>query len=780
MSGGPLGSVADGVGTASDKLGGASDMLQDRAGGLVTGAGGAPPPPQGSLKYKAGELFDLRVGAPQSLAMQSEAVGSPSGGSETDNHTSAPLPIEYVHYSRIHVDMSDNFDGGNPPHGLSMRDGLLREAVLLHGFVSSARSALADKMQGSDAGSKLIETAGALLGGAKKQADAGPEVFDPLLDKIHAAVAPIVGGSFNFQDVHKAGVDLHEVRSSFDALYKTALKPGSGGGDKLASLKKIGGLDALAGPIGKIPGYLFRAQDTYLSLMRAALDTYTRGIEDVCSSFSIAAIRGGVNPTWPVWFARSGAPAAPGYVADNATNNQGLLEDSGSGAAVGSTDFMRPAKNADNEFERERAKDVTDKARLMDTEPGTADDCVYKSDVQAAVAVLKDAPPKPGQAAPGANLAQSPLKKAETDATMTTAYLDGALGDDGASLRPFLTPFIIQMSTASMQILDRLFLHLLDKGGRDDLTAVVQTATREALAQKIVAIAWDLLHSILGLSADGPGQNKQQALSTTDVRSAALSKVHDPSSILGDGKSFAQGALANKAAEMAGKLLTEHSAPLNALIDFISGDLNRLLKDASDSSNANGALTMETFLGRLPLLHATLIRDSTFPVLHLILGLFGNADKLAMGAWNPVGGKDGVLTKAGDAVGNTLDAASNARNRLGDVQQRLQKLDNIDSVNSDSGDGGTDDHRVVTPGELGDEVGALGSSAAGAPGSTKDQLTKKRDHGGDAPALAAGAAKMKSGPFNAMRVDGVPQQVTRGQIASAENLDAARQVLVSA
>jgi hypothetical protein len=753
---------------AADQIDKAATKVQDYAGGLVPGAGGGGGPPKGDLKYRAGETLDPRVGAPQALAMQSEAVGSPSAGATTHNHRAAPLPIEYVHYSRIHADMSDNFDAGDPPRGLAVRDGLLREAVLLHGFVISARDALADKMASNDASSKLLATAGSLLGGDRKHADAGPEVFDPLLDRIHAAVAPIAGASFTFAAVHQAGVDLHEVRSSFDALYKTALKPGSGGGDALPSMSKlpgVGSLGAFGGPVSKIPGYLFRAQATYLGLARAAIEHYMRGVEDVCSAFSVAAIRNGAKPTWPVWFAKNGE-AGPQYADADDPDNTGLLD--GSGMTAGGWDVFARQKREERRFEQERANQVTDAARRLDTEPATADDCVHKADVQAAIAVLSGGgasqPP-----APGANLAQSSGARPAADVTMTRAFAAGVLDENGASLPGFIEVFVGEMSKASTEILGTLLLHLLDRGtaiDKAELPAVTQTATREALAQKLVGIAWDLLHGVLGLSDAGPGQNRQQGLTTSDVRDTAIEKLRNPSSLLGDAQSMGQGAIANKAAQMASQLLTEHSTPLNAVIDFISGDLNKQLSAALDASNANAALTMESFLGRLPLLHATLVRDSTFPVFRLILGLFGDADKLAMGAWNPIGGGDGVLGRAGDAVGNSLDAAHTTRDRLNDLDRRASGLGEGNEVGL-----GEDNQSVV------DKFANYGKDAYDTPGSAIDQLTKNRHP--SAPALGADAAKLKAGPLGVARVDGRPRPVTRGDVASADNYDASHQVLVS-
>lgn len=750
------------LGAAAAQVDKAAGKVDDYAGGLVPGAGGAGAPPKGELKYRAGETLDSRVGAPQELAMQSEAVGS-SSGATSDNHRAAPVPIEYVHYSRIHVDMSDNFDGGDPPHGLSVREGLLREAVLLHSLISGAQAALADEMTSNDASSQLLETAGSLLGGDKKQADAGPEAFDPLIARLQTAVKPIVGASFTFDAVHRAGVDLHEVRSSFEALYRTALKPGSGGGDKLASLKKLPGVGALAGPVGELPGYLFRAQQTYLALTRAAIERYARGIEDACSAFSLAAIRSGAKPTWPLWFAKRGDSAAA-YADRDSADNRGMLDSIGS--TFNDKDELADQKADERRFEQDRANDVSDQARRLDTEPATADDCVYKTDVQAAIAVLSSGGTAPKPPAPGANLAQSGGGQGTTDITMAKAYATGVLGRDGASLPGFIETFVGEMTKASAEILEKLLLHLLDTGGQGDLTTVVQTATREALAHKLVGIAWDLLHGVLGLSADGPGQNRQQGLSTSDVRNTAVDKLKNPSSLPGDAKSLGQGVIANKAADLATRLLTEHSAPLNAIIDFISADLEKQLKAARDAANANGALTMESFLGRLPLLHATLVRDSTFPVFRLILGLFGDADKLAMGAWNPIGGGDGVLGKAGGTVGNALDAAHTTRDRLRDLDQRSDTLGDGNNVGYGEG---TDNQGVA------DKFANFGKDAYDTPGAALDELHKDRNPSSG----TANDAAPGTGPLGATRIDGTPQPVTRAQLSAVESYDAGHQVLIS-
>lgn len=759
-----LSGVGDAIGGAADKVAGNElvGKLGEIAGGLGGAGAGGGAVPKGEPKYRKGQTLDDRIGKPTSLSMQSQASGSNSAAPTEFNRTDSPQPTLFVHYARLHDDMSDNFNGGDPTHGLAFRDGLLREAVLLHGFVSSAKSVLLENKNSKGAGGKLLDTAGSLLGGAKKTADAGPEQFDPLIAQIHAAIKPINGGSFTYEAVHKAGVDLNEARASFIKMCGTALKPGSGGGLKMPSLPSIPGVSAIAGPITKIPEYLFKVQDCYLAMYKAAHEKYEAGIEEVCADVSIKWILAKKKPPFDVWFAKTGKSAGD----KSKEPGKGLLDESG-GFDVQGKDLLADAKKKEREFEQQQADRANSALSNLETGAETGDDYEHKPNLLSAIGVLSAGGTSPAAtSAPNANLAKA-SDKPKGDELMAQAMAAGV----GTALPGFINTVVREMSTVSIEILGKIYPHLLATKGEGELREVVLLSVREALSQKIVDVAWGLLGGVLGLE-EGPGQNKKQEMSSSDLRGQLTSLPGKASSLPGDAMSFAKGPLANKAAAMAKQELTKNSKAIDGIIAFVAGDLANRLSAAKDGANKNTAMTMEAFLGVLPMLHATMVRNTVFPLFNLLLKLFGLGDTLAAGAWNPV---DQGLGKAGEYADqgkhyadNVHDTAKNTQDRLHNVDDQLGTLGEGNKM----GTGPDSDNQGVIK-----KFTDFGNSAAGVPTSAASDLTKKQQKKGGE---GADAGKPGEGPLGSARViEGTPEKVTKGHLTASSSYDSAHQVFVS-
>lgn len=755
-----LSDAGNAIGGAADKVAGNElvGKLGEIAGGLGGAGVGGGSVPKGEPKYRKGQTLDDRIGKPTSLSMQSQASGSSSAAPTEFNRTDSPQPTLFVHFARLHDDMSDNFNGGDPTHGLAFRDGLLREAVLLHGFVSSAKAVLLENKNSKGSAAKMLDTAGSLMGG-KKAADAGPEQFDPLIAQIQTAIKPINGGSFTYEMVHKAGVDLNEARASFVKMCQTALKPGSGGGLSLPTLPSIPGVSAVAGPIMEIPKYLFKVQDVYLAMFKAAHERYETGIEEVCGDVSIQSITDKRKPTYEVWFAKK----ADAATAATKPPGSGLLDESG-GFDVQGKDLLADAKKKEREFEQEQADKVNSALSNLETQPETGDDCQFKPNLLSAVGVLSaGGSSSSAGTSPNANQAKA-SDKPKGDELMAQAMATGV----GSAMPGFINTVVREMSTVSIEILGKIYPHLLATKGAGDLNAVVLTSVREALSKKIVDVAWGLLAGVLGLE-EAPGQNKKKEMSTSDLRSGLTSLPGNVSSLPGDAMSFAKGPLANKAAEMAKQQLTENSKPINGIIAFVASDLATKLTAAKQGSDKNTALSMESFLGVLPMLHATMVRNTVFPLFNLLLDLFGLGDKLAVGAWNPVNkglGTAGDYANTGNQYkDNAYDAAKGTQDKLGKLDDDMGKLGEGNEFGT-----GKDNSKV------GDKFNKFGNDAAAVPTGAFNDLVKDPQSGSG----AGGASMPGEGPLGSARVvAGTAEKVTPGQLASAEGYDKSHQVFPS-
>lgn len=605
-----MGLLESAAGSGADALGGVAGkdsmlggLVDDIAGGL-NGSGGTG---GGTPNYYPRDPINDKVGAPQPLNMQSTAIGSTDSG---ENRIERSLPLEFIHFGKIHIDMSGTFAGKGPPgHGVGSRDALLREVMLLFGFVGSAKRVLESNTQGAIG--NAIETVGSLLGSGKKSGAVGPEQFTALLVRVQTVGDTLNDTCVTYPMLHQAGVDLHTIRADFGVLCASAFKPGAGGGMGLPSLPipGMGALGGVGGFIADIPKYLFKVQDTYKAMYQASRNEYEAAIEEACRAFSIEAIKDDRTPTYPIWFDRDEqAPeAAPAGEAEKTY--------------------------ADNPLgDAEKAVDDAMKAK-----DDALDDALDAQDSLTDWLATAGARERPGSGALGAAFAgfsggirwveprtdpKNRNKIVEAHLLMAAALAKGA----DISLPGFVDTVVKEIAKVSLAMLQQIYTNLLLAGGQGDIRPLVLLSVRETLSKLLV----DLAFKLAGLDAPGENKKKQEGESKLGKVDVGLPE------------------LKNKGAELVRNFITEHSRHIDVIIEFIVDELSRELEAAraegdpkpkeSDPKPATPkkALTMENLLGRLPMLLALQVRNTLFPVFNLLLDAFGLGDTVGQTVWNPV------------------------------------------------------------------------------------------------------------------------------------------------
>lgn len=639
--------AADSVAGEGSTLGG---LIDDVAGKLGGGPGGTP---SGTPYYYAREPLSDKLGQPQKLFLKPTAMGSESLSSD-ENRGSRPMPIEFVHFGKVHADMNDEFAGKGPPgHGSGCRDALLREAILLHGFIRCARKVLQTNTQG--AVGAMLETAGSLLGSGQKSGAVDPAQFTAIMAAVETAGKQLNADTIDYTALHQAGVDLHQARADFWVLCASAFKPGAGGGGGLPSLPMPGGLGAVGaagGFIADVPKYLFKVQDTYKAMFQAARTEYEAGIEEACRAFSIAAIRDLRTPTFSIWIDKDEPDSAPAQEPakdppKTYSGPLGKVEKAADDAAGKVEEAQDKAKRA-----QESLTDWLETAGAR-TRPGS-------EALAAAFATLG-----------GGERWNEPrtdpknrLKIVPAPALMARAVAEGV----GVALPGFVDTVVQEIAKVSVSILDRVYTNLLLAGAQGDVATLVSLSVREALSATLV----NLVFKLVGF--DPPGENKK-AQGETELGKVSMGREQ----------------LLNKGAEFVRGFLTDKASYLEVVIDFVVEELAGEVEILLARARLQEATTMEALLAGLPMLLALQVRNTLFPLFNLLLEAFGLGDTVGRTVWNPVRDRisqvAGVAKDVKDTKDNALAAAEQAKQSGKNVDDAVSQLGSnqfnfLDPVNS--------------------------------------------------------------------------------------------------
>lgn len=298
----------------NDKLGSGTDVMD----GLSGAKPREPPPlPEVTPEFKNGENID----APPDGAIPLPAVA--------DGQTPAPntTPMEFLHFGTAykavsrrfaHAELDDtmpvDLEGILGGRGIMFRAALQREALLLGGFIDATRQALVEDEAQKGALGELMDRVGDLIGGAGgSSGTTKPEDLNPFFDKLSAAVGPILAAKIEYPALHKAAIDLHQIRSDYRQFLTDQVqskrdeskKPEAPGGGGL--LGGLPGLESLLPPeLGKyfklIKDMAFKAHEVHLILMQEIALRMEPKIEEACRDMTIAAVRTRLSPIFPVWF----------------------------------------------------------------------------------------------------------------------------------------------------------------------------------------------------------------------------------------------------------------------------------------------------------------------------------------------------------------------------------------------------------------------------------------------------------------------------------------------
>ena len=260
--------------------------------------------------HKADPVMDPEGNAPNATALQNLNVYDPK------------LPIEFIHFGFVHADTHDGFpndpvlddskkdalkDRPAATRGVMFRAALDREALLLHGFISSVKSVLQESKDNEGGLGELADSITSLAtGGQGAGAGSDPGQLDPYLKGVETAGGKINKEGIKYAEIHQAGMDLHQVRANYNAFMPDLVKGAAGGGGSsvlgnLPGALPLPSLPGVGDAINTVMGIVFKMFEFHKAICFKLRDKYEPAIEKACYERTMAAIRERYAPVFDVW-----------------------------------------------------------------------------------------------------------------------------------------------------------------------------------------------------------------------------------------------------------------------------------------------------------------------------------------------------------------------------------------------------------------------------------------------------------------------------------------------
>lgn len=513
--------------------------------------------------------------------------------------------IEFIHYGTVYRDESTRFfapkmidqrpidlSRERGARGLMFRAALHRETLLLGGFIRAQMAALVAEEQMMGSVGTVAAFASELFGAAGGFGDR-PTAFDfsPYLEKVRPIGAELNKREVDYVRIHEAGVDLHDARASYRKFLATyvdkrlAPKKAPGGG-VLDSVPLLSGIvpDGFKDVLTVAQQMAFKVFDVHAAFVGEIALRMEPAIERACRAMSIHAIRERTSPMFDPW--RLSPHPAPKETTDvvDAEEIKGKVND---------------AKEKIPGFIKDKIGGLLGQVNdaAIDDASGKVNDVGHQ--VQRAMDFLS----RPGGYTKG------------------RPYLDMAfmIEPDFAPDRP---------DWASLKLSDALGQTAVASFER--VTGFTLPSSIGEAVAKITALAAEFLRAVYGKlitlkDTDDPTEQEFHEAARDhlvhQVIEALIGMVPDVDKIRGirrtiQGVTVSVEALIARAKEFVAR---EIGGALDGICAYAMRDMHGMLIGVRNTAKENGALTMEVYLGLLPVLFARLFRNIFFPVWDLLL-----------------------------------------------------------------------------------------------------------------------------------------------------------------
>ena len=177
---------------------------------------------------------------------------------------------------------------------------------------------LADLEKTKGGAGELLAMGADLLGGAGGSAAPKAADVNAFGEAVKTAIAPVNADLITYQNVHKAGLDLHQVRANYRAFLEKLLAPPAsdpaGGllGGLSSSISFLPGLPpAVKDVITFIQGLAFKPMDVYLGFYVRLAKDLEPVIEKAVRQYTVKAIQEQHSPVFYLWYPKPASPPVP-------------------------------------------------------------------------------------------------------------------------------------------------------------------------------------------------------------------------------------------------------------------------------------------------------------------------------------------------------------------------------------------------------------------------------------------------------------------------------------
>lgn len=554
-----------------------------------------------------------------------------------------PEPIEFIHFGKVHRDNSQLFHAPElddtkagklvqagkkdaaeePAHGLMFRAALMREGVLLGGFIRAQMDALADETASKGVIGVLAQVLADMTGSAGATADKPNAVdLNPHIKKVRDAIKTINGAKVTYPMIHTCGRDLHSARTEYRKYIVEELKkrmenplkattPTPNGGvinDQLNGAAKklekhpwefvkddvVPRLTNLVTPdvqnfLSVVQKVSFKAWDVYAALLFEYSLRMEPVIEDASRRFSVSAIKKRSTPVFPIWFIEQkeyydGKGDDKLYdelnKAKKPMSESGLLGGIGKAVNKIAGKIVQPVDDALHKYDQDVGIDKTLDflARPDRTTPGRP----FLDDIFMV-------PPDPEDPDEGnVNYKDEPMARTGWSSGLGQMAVDSLKGAIGVESMPrFLEWIVSKTSMVSSEFVRGAYGKLLT------VDAATQLTEAEFIESGERHLVGNIVESVLG-----------GLRFMNDIRKATLDLPFNIATLSVD-------ALIGRAKEFAAQKLEKWVSPV---VKYAMRDLYKIVMRHRADAITQNALTMEVHLAQLPTVFARMFRNTFFPL----------------------------------------------------------------------------------------------------------------------------------------------------------------------
>ncbi len=545
-----------------------------------------------------------RQGNPYMLTSSGSGAGQVSPNNT--NQFNLQDPLVFLHYGRFHVDSVADFAGGSGAgsgggslsRGVLYRDCLIREAILLHGFIFGTRAMMQqyalEKGWMGEASAAIGMVSGLLgMGGPAPPKPPDPDQLDKLMKRVADAATKFNVTPVTYPILNVAGQTLHQIRADYGAFldqladFYVAPPSSSAGGGIMGTVTGAINKGLLYIPIiGQFADAFTKIAEVLPVLHLTTVWALEQGLADQSYALSMSALQpeqAVPSTTFPLWdTSSSGAASSSGSASGkfgDAPLTAALAIVSGGDAARKSMDDSLLAGISDADQKKTLTDQFTKRCRQWYPPP----DALAHAFIQGTG--ITDIP---GLQWGGAAL--SGLSSTVSSKIFETSSSSGGGSASGSGSGSYMERFLAKRASGMIDFVKDVYLAIHQQPTATINADFLRQVGTDALVDLILGMVEDIV-SIPALPSDPTGM-----LSKVNPKSMIETWIYNQN---------------NKWVNQAINYLIVSSGNGNSMLS--------ILQEAQKTATSSSGVAMEVYLSRIPWIVTTMFHQTFFSVFAQLL-----------------------------------------------------------------------------------------------------------------------------------------------------------------